>query len=184
MSLRCTSGDPHLADRGVDEELYRPPVFPLSAGLAVGRDILLEEPPAELGHDRLGLPLRICLARIDAHFRLGQDLQRRDPGLVRGDAAVLPDGEPAQLAADAGLEDVVLPARLPDTNAEAGQVAVPVDGIGAVGLEGLDGAPGEFRDAVCHSRKSLTPERPSSKLANYWQTLCINSWLTSGGACV
>ena len=157
------------------KSVYRPAVFPLGAGLAVDRDILLEEPPAELGHDRLGLPLRIRVARVDAHFRLGQDFQRRDPGLVRGDAAVLADGVPAQLAADAGLEDVVLPARLPDPNAEAGQLAIPVDGIGAVGLEGLDGAPGEFRDAVCHGRKSLTPERPSSKLANYWQTL----WMVS-----
>ena len=98
--------------------------------------------------------------------------------------SVLADGEPAQLAAHAGLEDVVLPARLPDADAEAGELAVPVDGIGAVGLEGLDGAPGEFRNAVCHGQKSLTPEGRSSKLANYWQTLWINSQLTSGGACV
>ena len=152
-------GDPHLADRGVDEERHRPTVLPLGAGLAVGGDILFEEPPAELGHDRFGLALCIGIARIDTLLRQRQDLQRRGPGLVNGDAAVLADGEPAQLAADAGLEDVVLPARLPDANAEAGQLAVPVDGIGAVGLEGLDGALGEFGDAVCHGSNVLDAGR-------------------------
>ena len=181
MSFRSTSAIRISPIAGSDEQRHRPPILPLGAGLAVGGDILLEEPPAELGHDRLGLPLRIGVAGIYTLLRLGQDLVRRDPCLVRGDAAVLPDGEPAQLPAHAGLEDVVLPARLPDADAEAGQLPVPVDGIGAVGLEGLDGAPGEFRNAVCHGRKSLTPEGRSSRLANYWQTFCTNSWLTSGG---
>ena len=56
----------------------------------------------------------------------------------RGDAAALADGEPAQLAAHAGLEDVILPARLPDTDTKAGQIPVPTDNIGAVGLERPD----------------------------------------------
>ncbi len=129
-------GDPHPAERGVDEELHRPAALPLGAGLAVGADILFEEPPAEIGHDRPGPALRLGLARTDALFRPGQDLQRRRPGLVQGDAAVLADGEPAQPAAHEGLEDVVLPARLADPDAEAGQLAVPVDGVGAVGPEG------------------------------------------------
>ena len=73
------TGTVTLAERGVDEERQRPSVFPLGAGLAVGRDILLEEPPAELGHDRLGFSLRIGVARIDTHFRLAQNLQCRRP---------------------------------------------------------------------------------------------------------
>ena len=71
---------------------------------------------------------------------------------------MLSDGKPAQLAADAGLEDVVLPARFPYTDAEAGEFAVPVDGIGAACLEGLDGALREFGDAVCHGSSFLTSE--------------------------
>ena len=67
-------GDPHLAERGIDEERHRPPVPGLRAGLAVNGDIVLEEPPAELGHERLGLSLRIGFARIDTLLRLGQDL--------------------------------------------------------------------------------------------------------------
>ena len=107
-------------------------------------DILLEEAPAEIGHDRLGLRLRIGVARVDALLRQGQDLQRRGPRLVGGDAAGLADCEPAQLAEHTCLENVVHPARLADAEAEAGQLSVPVDSIGAVGLDGLDGAPGEL----------------------------------------
>ena len=117
--------DPHVADRRIDEERHRPPVLPLGAGLAVDGHIFLEEPPAELGHDRFGLALRIGIARIDPLLRRRQDLQRRRPGLVDGDAAMLADGEPAQLAIDAGLEDVVLPTRLPDPKAEACELTVP-----------------------------------------------------------
>ena len=175
LSPSASALDPHLAERGIDEERHRPPVPGLRAGLAVNGDILLEEPPAELGHDRLGLSLRVGFARIDTLLRLGQDFQRGGPRLDRGDADVLSDGEPAQLAADAGLEDIVLPARFPDTDAEAGELAVPVDGIGAACLEGLDGALGEFGAAICYDSSFLTSElpltsgtttrRPSSRLA-------------------
>ena len=143
---RRSVGDPQIR-RYFDD---RPAVFRLGAGLAMGGGILLEEPPAELGHDRFGLLLRLGVSGIDPHIQLGQNFQRRYLGLVRGDAAVLADGEPAQLAAHAGLADVVLPARLLDPDAEAGQLPVPVDGIGAIGLEGLDGVPVEFRNSVCH----------------------------------
>ena len=95
-----------------------------------------------------------------------------------------PEGEPAQLAADAGLEDVVLPARLPDAEGKAGQLAVPVDSIGAVRLDSFDGAPGELGDTVWHGTEFLTSEGQSSKLANYWQTLWMVSQRTRGGACV
>ena len=145
-------------------------------------DILLEEAPAEIGHDRLGLPLGIGVARVDALLRLGQDFQRRGPRLVGGDAAVLAEGEPAQLAAHAGLEDVILPARFPDAEGEAGQLAVPIDGIGAVRLDGLDGAPGELGDAVWHGTEFLTSAGQSSNLANYWQTLWMVSQRRGGAA--
>ena len=118
--------------------------------------------------------LRIRVAWIDTHFRLPPG-SPAPPPLPRPTVMrpCCPMVYQRSLPSHAGLEDIVLPARLPDADAEAGQLAVPVDGIGAVGLEGLDGAPGEFWDAVCHGSNLLTPGEPSSKLANYWQTFCI-----------
>ena len=80
------------------------------------------------------------------------------------------DGVPAQLAGHAGLEHIGLAPRFSDADAEAGEFAVPIDGIGAVGLEGVDGALGEFGDTVCHGSNAVDVWRgsyPSGKrLAN------------------
>ena len=104
------------------------------------RDIVLQEALSEISHDRFGRSRRIVVARVDTLLREGQDLQCSSSRLLKGAGTVLADGEPAQFAGDAGLDDIVLAPRLADANPEAGQLSVPVDGIGAACLEGVDGA--------------------------------------------
>ena len=61
------------------------------------------------------------------------------------------DGEPALFPGDAGLDDVALASRAPNTQAESGEFSVPIDGIRLTHLDGIDGALGDTGDAVCHS---------------------------------
>ena len=85
--------DSHVADRGIDEQCHRSPVFLGGAGLAMDRDILLQESLFEFRHDRFGRSLGIAVARVDTLLRQGHDLKRRSPGLLKGGGLVPADGK-------------------------------------------------------------------------------------------
>ena len=132
----------------------------------MGWDIVLEEALSEISHDRFGRSLRTVVARVDTLLRQGQDLQRRRPGLLKGNRTVLADGEPAQFAGDAGLDDVVLAPRPADANPEAGQLAIPVDGTASPGLRASTARLVNLAMRFAMDRKLLTSEESSNRLAN------------------
>ena len=113
-------GDPHLADRGADEELYRPAVFPWVLGLQwVGTYSSRKRLPSSV---MTGSVFRFASASrgstpVFAWARISSAATLASSGVM---GPCWPMVNPAQLAAHPGLEDVVLPARLPDPDAEAG----------------------------------------------------------------
>ena len=168
--LALDLGDPLAADRRVDVERHRPSVFRQGPGFAANRGVVLQEPFAEIGHEWLGCVLGVRVAQVDALLGQGEEFQRRRPGFIGREGTVPADGVPAQLAGHAGLEHIGLAPRFSDAVAEAGEFAVPIDGIGGVGLEGVDGALSEFGDTACHGSNVVDVWRgsyPSGKrLAN------------------
>ena len=142
--------NPQLPDHGVDKQPHRTAVLFPGARLAMDRDIFLQEPAPEISHARLGLASGVCIAWIDASLRTSQYLQRTGTRLIRVQRSVRADGEPAQFPGDAGLDDVALASRAPNTQAKSGEFSVPIDGVRPTGLYGIDGALGDTGDAVCH----------------------------------
>ena len=114
------------------------------------RDIFLQEPAPEISHARLSLASGVCVAWIDVFLCASQYLQRAGARLIRVQRSVRADGEPAQFPSDAGLDDVALASRAPNTQAESGEFSIPIDGIRPTGLYGIDGALGDTGDAVCY----------------------------------
>ena len=163
--------DRQTADGGIDEPAHHPAVLRFRARLAIDRHIFLQEPAPERRHGRRLVRLRLARAGIDALLRQGQDFQRPGPRLIDAHRTVRADGEPAQPAADAGLDDVFLPARGADPEPEAGQFAVPIDGVAAVRPDGVDAALGQFRNAAGHSPDiSFLTGRHLYFVASNWQT--------------
>ena len=140
--------NPKPSHRGTNEQPHQATVLMLRARLAVGRDVLLQEPVAWIGHVGLGFAPSFGATGVDTLPRASEDIQCLPTRLTRGQGAV--GAEPSQPVGDAGLDDIVLAPRASHAHAEAGQLAVPMDGIGAVGLEGVNGALGEACRPVCY----------------------------------
>ena len=137
---------PHLAlaDPGLDEELYRASVLVGSAGLAVVRYVVLEEPLAELLHGR-GLAARISGGRrVAAALGLGDRRHGSSPRRLGRHRAVTPQGDAPHSAIGAELRDIVLAPRASDADPEAGKVVIPVKLLGAVARKLVDGAFGDL----------------------------------------
>ena len=91
----------------------------------MGRNILLEEPPAELSHDPLSHTLSINFAWIDTNLVWVRIFNAAALVSSKADAAALPVGGSAQPSAGADLEGAASYVLLPD--AEACEFAVSKD---------------------------------------------------------
>ena len=106
--------------------------------LAVDLDMSPHEALRQIGHKRLGPGQRghRLLAALDTVDDDGSLLA----GLLGCYRSMLADGNAPGPARPPALHDVGLAPRGGDTDTEAGEVAVPVEGILAIGGERVDGA--------------------------------------------
>ena len=136
-----------------------------SAGLAVVRHVVLEEPPAELFHGR-----RLA-ARIPDGRRVAAALGLRDrrhgppPRRLGRHRAVTPQGDAPHSAIGAELRDIVLAPRASDADPEAGQVVIPVELLRAVALKLVDGALGDLEVG----RHGVLPENSGGSIP-HWES--------------
>ena len=136
----------HLAaaDFGLDEEVDGPPVFVGRAGLAMRGDVFLQEARPEDLHGRrppVGVPLR---GRVSTGLGFGKQGHRAPARLFRGEGGDGSEGHTAEPAVGAELANEELAPGRPDAQAETRQLAVPVEAVGPVALDAVDGAFGDL----------------------------------------
>ena len=136
----------HLApaDPGVDEELHRSAVLVGRARLAVIGNVFLEEPLAELLHRHRPAALVPGSGRVAAALGLGNRGHGATSCGFGGDRPVAAEGGAPHAAVGAVLDDIVLASSAAHADAEAGKIGVPVEPVGAVGLELVDHALGDL----------------------------------------
>ena len=149
--------------------------------LAVDLDMSPHEALRQIGHGGLGPGWRghSFLATLDA-VDYGRRLLARLLGCYR---SMLADGNAPGSARPPALHDVGLAPRGGDADAEAGEVAVPVEGILAVGGERVDGVLGDG-SVLCswHSTPRVHPLLPAAVMvsapqANEKKAARIGAWI-------
>ena len=144
-SFEATSFTAMVAERRNDVPVDGGPIEIDGFRLAMDVHVGAHAARREIGHGgfRLGLGrdrIEAALDAVDDGCRFAAPHVDRLPGAG-------PEGQPAEAGGSPGLDDVDLAAVALDADAEAGEVAVPINGVLAGDRKGRDAAGGEAEGA-------------------------------------
>ena len=149
---------------GQDVVLQGHPVVLGRVRLAPDRDMVLEAACGEVGDG--GLRRRFRGLRILAPLDAVDDNSRLAPALIDRLGADRPQGHPLQAGRPPGLDDVELAPGGVDPYPEAGEVAVPEDGILVLGLQPFHNPFGQSERTPLRHRFSPGLDRPERRSSN------------------